>query len=199
MFKQRVEAKCCGFFRLVLFLCLLISGCQTPPQKPSVESSDSQNTRNNCYSLLAQLLNDEKDVSKLRFIKREDAELKLLIKKISDAARTGAAQIESFAKSDASLKLDETQLPPGEAKTRQDIAAAKQKILLGESGPNFELDLLLTQIEALNYAAHLAKVAGDNDFQPERKRYLMQLSRQMQSLHDETEAQLTLRRPPGTK
>jgi len=179
------------------FLC----GCQSPPPKPKAESVGSQITRNNCYALLYQLLNDEKDVSKLRFIKHEDADLKTLINRIAAAAREGARVLDEFSKLDRSLDLNYLHLPAGEMATRQDIGAEKQKLLLHGSGEDFEINLLLTQIEALNYGAHLAKVAGDNDFEPERKRYLAELSNALVLLHNETVGHLELRQmmPPAKR
>ena len=68
--------------------------------------------------------------------------------------------------------MEDTRLPPGEVATRNAIASAKKKELLTHSGDEFELALLLTQTEALNYAWHLALVAGENEPQPERTRRL---------------------------
>ena len=177
----------------------MLSGCQTAPPPPRAESNVSDFTRNNCYSLLYDLLGDEKDVSKLRFIKHEESDVKQLLNKISQAAREGHTQLEAFAKQDRALNLQVQALPAGESATRKDIAAAEQHQLLHESGAKLELDLLLTQTDALRYGAHLAKVAGQNDFNSTRAQYLANLSRQMESLHDETVALLALRNPPEVK
>jgi hypothetical protein len=56
---------------------------------------------------------------------------------------------------------------------------------LGRSGDEFELTLLLTQAEALCYAWHLAKVAGENEPQPDRVRALAGLSQDMENLYHE--------------
>ena len=170
----------------------LFSGCQSPPARLRAQTTDSQITRNNCYSLLHQLLDEEKDVSILRFIKRENSDLKNLIKSVSAAAKAGAEQLETFAKQDPTLLLDDYRLPPGEQKTRDAIGATKEKELLHQSGNQFEMTLLLTQIEALNYASHLAKVAGANDAQPDRARYLAGLSEQMRKLEEQVIARLAL-------
>jgi hypothetical protein len=135
--------------------------------------------------LLHQLLDDEKDVSLLRFIKPEHADVKNLVKRIAATSGTGAALLEEFAKDDPSLRLDDIRLPPGELATRDSIASTKQKELLGQTGDTFELTLLLTQTEALSYAWHLAKVAGENEPQPDRARALAGLSEDMQNLYHE--------------
>jgi len=163
----------------------VLSGCQSPKTVRPSEMSAVQSTRNNCYSLLYQLLNEEKNVHLLLIVKREKKDVNSLIKKISDASSTGAKLLEEFAKKEPSIKLDDIRLPPGETATREAIASTKKKELLGRKGNEFERTLLLTQIQALNYAWHLAKVAGENESQPERASALAGLSKQMENLHHE--------------
>src|SRR5882672_11388936 len=150
----------------------ILTGCQSPKAMLPRESSAARAIRNNCYSLLHQLLTDEKDVSLLRFIKPEHTDVKNLVKRIAKTSGTGAKLLEAFAKDDPSIRLDDLRLPPGEQAVRDAIASTKQKELLGRTGDIFELTLLLTQAEALNYAAHLAEVAGENEPQPDRARAL---------------------------
>jgi hypothetical protein len=68
----------------------VLTGCQSPPAEPPSGSSAPQSTRNNCYSLLHQLLDEQKDVSMLRFIKKEHSDVKDLIKRIATASGTGS-------------------------------------------------------------------------------------------------------------
>ena len=157
--------------------------------------SESEAVRNNCYSLLHQLLGDEKNVSKLRFVKREDAELKELMKKVSASAGAAQERIDGFAAADHALMLNDLRLPPGEMKTRDAISSTKEKTLLLESGGKFELELLLSQSEALGYASHLARVAGENDKAQERAQYLAGLSVEMKNLQDEVESRLAVKMP----
>ena len=93
--------------------------------------------------------------------------------------------LEEFAKHDPAIDLTDLQLPPGEAATRTAIAATRQKELLSQTGDKFELSLLLTQAEALSYAAHLAKVAAENESQPDRAHALAGLSKDMENLYHE--------------
>jgi hypothetical protein len=172
---------------------ILLTGCPPSKNESASASFAGPSTRNNCYSLLHQLLEEQKDVSMLRFIKREHADLKSLIKKIADDSGTGSKLLEQFAKEDPSIHLDEFGLPPGEMATRAAIASTKKKELLGQSGDKFELTLLLTQTEALSYAWHLATVAGKNEPQPERARALEVLSENMKNLYQEVFALLRLR------
>src|SRR5262249_10427995 len=156
-----------------------LCGCQS--SKPGRATSDTgiSDIRENSYALLHQLLSDEKDVSKLRFIKREPSDLKDLVNRIAKASGDGAKLLETFAKEDDPPNLDNVRLPPGEVATRDAIASTKKKQLLGNKGDEFELALLLTQLEALNYASHLAKVAAAHEPRPDRAKALTGLSDEM--------------------
>jgi hypothetical protein len=135
-------------------------------------------------------LDEQKDVSMLRFIKREHSDVKDLIKKIAANSAAGAKLLEEMARHDPSITLDDIRLPTGEASTRDAIASTKQKELLGQSGETFELTLLLTQTEALSYAWHLAKVAGENESEPDHARALAGISEDMENLYQEVFALL---------
>jgi hypothetical protein len=162
-----------------------VTACQSPKPRPSHEAGPPRAKRDNCYSLLHDLLNDEKRVGLLRFIKREEEDVKNLVKRIASVSGTGAKLLKEFAKRDPSIDLTYTRLPPGEAATREAIAATKQKELLSQNGAEFELSLLLSQAEALSYGCHLAKVAGESEAQPDRARALAGLSEDLRRLHQE--------------
>ncbi len=153
----------------------------------------SQITRNNCYSLLWQLLDENKDVTLLRFIKRENPDLKGLLKRVSMACKSGEKQLEAFAKADPSLALHEYNLPLGEVRTRDSISKMKEHQMLHSSGDRLEIWLLLSQAEALNYGSNLAKVAAANETQPDRARYLMGLSMDLGELDEEIVTRLAVR------
>jgi hypothetical protein len=168
-------------FAALLSVACILTGCQSPKARPASGSSAAQATRNNCYSLLHQLLDEQKDVSMLRFIKREHTDVKNLVKRIATTSGTGAKLLEEFAKDDPSISLDDIRLPPGELATRDAIASTKEKELLSQTGDKFEL----TQTEALSYAWHLAKVTGENEPQPDRARALAGVSKDMENLYHE--------------
>lgn len=168
-------------------------GCQSPP-KPAIAATHSLSIRVNCYSLLAELLDQEKDVDKLLLIKLESAELRTLIKAIATTAKEGSAQLRTFAAQDPALRLDGSALPPGEVATREAIAHAEARELLIPFNSNFELRLLLTQFQSLSYATHLAKIAAENEHNAERRRRLLDLSERLQELHGKTFALIRERR-----
>ncbi|MBC8001612.1 MAG: hypothetical protein H7X97_03395 [Opitutaceae bacterium] len=177
-------------FTVMVSVACVLSGCQSPPSRPPAGSGAGQSIRNNCYSLLHQLLNDEKNVNLLLLIKREEADVKVLVKKIATTAGAGAALLEEFARKDPSIRLDDFRLPRGEVATREAIASTKKKELLGQTGDKFELSLLLTQAQALSYGWHLAKVASENEPQADRARALAGVARDLEGLYHEVIALL---------
>jgi len=172
-------------FVVMLLAAGVMTGCQSPKASSPSGGGAALATRNNCYSLLHQLLDEQADVSMLRFIKREEGDVKKLVKRIAANSAAGAKLLEKFAADDPSISLTDLRLPPGEVATRDAIAATKQKELLGQTGDEFEMSLLLTQTEALSYASHLAKVAGENESQPDRAHALAGVSEDMKSLYHE--------------
>ncbi|HEV7926796.1 MAG TPA: hypothetical protein VGR14_15660 [Verrucomicrobiae bacterium] len=178
----------------MLSLACVPTGCKPDKAGPPAASSAALLTRNNCYSLLHQLLDEQKDVSILRFIKKEHSDVKNLVQKIAAASGAASALLEDFAKHDPGLTLDDIGLPLGETATRDAIAWTEKKELLGHTGHEFELDLLLTQIEALSYASHLAKIAGENDSQSDRAHALAAVSKDMENLHQEVFVMLLSKR-----
>jgi hypothetical protein len=161
----------------------LLTGCQSPKAMSLRDRSATQSVRNNGYSLLHQLLAEQKNVSLLRFIKNERPEVATLVKKIAVTSGTGATLLEKFAKEDPAIRLDDLRLPPGEVATRTAIAATKEKELLGQTGDTFELTLLLTQTEALSYGWHLAEVTSENEPQPDRARALAGIGEDLKNLY----------------
>ena len=168
-----------------VLLAFVTTGCQSPKVRSASGTSVARSTRNNCYSLLYQLLNDQKNVSMLRFIKRENSDVKKLVNNIAVNSAAGAKLLEEFAKEDPSIRLDDIRLPPGEQSTRDAIASSKEKELLRHTNGEFELALLLTQTEALSYGWHLAKVAGENEPQVDRARSLVKVSEDMENLYNQ--------------
>ncbi len=173
-----------------LLVCFLPIGCRRAKPELSSPGDGRQAKLNNCYSLLHELLNNEKDVSMLRFIKREHSDVKDLIKKVAATSGAESEALEEFAKKDPLIDLSVSQLPSGEIATRAAIASTEKSELLKQSGDEFELTLLLTQTEALTYAWHLALVASENDPQPDRARALGGVSDDMKNLYQEVFALL---------
>ena len=126
------------------------------------------------YALLADLLGDEKNVSKLRFIKHERPELKALLQEIAGTNRIAYKTIQEFAK--AGVNLNDLGLPTAEVAARKAISKFKEKAILSSKGKDLEVQLLLDQNEALTYGSHLAGVIALTESDPQRRQFLEQLA-----------------------
>ena len=183
---------------LLVVLCA-IGACQSPPRSAPTSQNTASVTphsnadlavRNNAFALLADLLNDEKNLSKILLIKFESPEVDRLITQISKTAGEGSTMLEAISKNDPGLARTTLDLPPGEKSTRDAIAKTKKHQLLHTKGKEFEFELLLTQVQALNYGAHLASVIAANEPHSERARQFSNLSAQLTRLYGEVIALL---------
>lgn len=185
-FKKRflVVCACAGLF----WLCADANTNAFPQPRPSDDNKIE--LRNNAASLLADLLGQEKDVSKILIVKHPSPGIEKLIKAISKTADEGSNRLETLAKNDKALNLHALQLPPGETATRAAVSKTEEHELILTFGTTFELNLLLTQTEALNYGSHLAKIAAENAQSPEQQRDFHALDVSLDNLYKEVVAQI---------
>jgi DNA-directed RNA polymerase subunit F len=162
------------------FLLVAGSGCETSDHVGKAETVAGKSvagpTDNHGYALLADLSGDEKDVSKLRFLKRERPELKALLQEIASTNRVAYEALQKFAKADPALNLKDKGLPAAEVATREAISKSKEKAILSSKGKDLEVQLLLDQSEALTYGSHLASVIALAEPNPQRREFLQRLS-----------------------
>jgi|ERR1041385_1976934 hypothetical protein len=186
---DRFDSKATAF--CILGICpLLLAGCalfrdsagRTDAPASARRSSDSKindhasPTNNHGFALLFDLVKDEKDISKLRFIKRERPELKTLLQDIARSNREAYAKLEKFGKADPQLNLKDQGLPSEEVETRAAIGKFKENTILHTTDKDLEVHLLLSENEALTYGLHLAKTLARTEDIPERQQFLRQLT-----------------------
>jgi hypothetical protein len=170
---------------------------QSEPQPPVVSATRKPDlmTLVNSVALLDELVNEEKNLSKILFIKSVSPELKQLVEDISQTTGDGATLLKSLKDADPGLQFPGDGLPPGEKAARAGMAKIKAHDLLHTKGAEFELQLLLTQADALDYGTQLALDAGLNDSDPARARQFATLSDQLNQLHERVIAMLRTRQP----
>ncbi len=160
------------------------------PPSPTPDDNNKTELRNNAASLLADLLGQEKDVSKILIIKHPSPATGNVIKAISKTAGDGSDKLEALAKNDKTLNLHALQLPPGEKAAREAVSKTKEHELLLTFGTTFELNLLLSQTEALSYGSHLAKIAAENSPSPGQQRDFHSLDVSLDNLYKQVVAQI---------
>jgi len=156
-----------------------------PAPAPAPESAAKLQLRNNAASLLRDLLDDEKNVSKV-FIIKNGEEVKELVKLIAATAEANEKELLQLTNADPELNLQALNLPPGEKAVRDAMAKSKEHELLFTSGAQFEFNLMLTQAEAQNYGWHLAVVAAENSSRPEEAAAFTRIGEGMKRLYEQT-------------
>ncbi len=184
---------------LGIFALLSLCACQSQTQQigvtPETSNPTAENkridpvTRDNALALLNDLLNDEKNLSKILLIKRHSDQLGKLVEDISRTSKRGAESLEAVAK-EQRTNLKQLALPPGEKATRQAISKSKESTLLRAKDAESEFQLLLTQVEALSYGVYLAEVVAENEPQREPASQFSELSAEMRELHERVLAML---------
>ncbi len=180
----------CGAAMVVVCGCANVQKPETaavPAAAPTMTASEAQKleTRNNAVSLLYDLTQEEKNVGKILIIKSGSKEFDGLIKAIAQTTGDSGVRLEQLAADDPQMKLHALELPAGEKATRAAIAKTKEHELLFSSGDNFQFNMLLTQVDALSYGWHLAKIAGDNSQRPEEVRAFVEISAALANLYQQ--------------
>lgn len=178
---------------VLLVPCLLaIAGCATAADPPSPDKAPLRQL-NQGYSLLYKLMSDESDVHKLLIFKHADEPLAGLIQQIATFSNDTKGQLEKFAKAAPPVELGVPDLPPVEQKSRDLESKEETSTLLGSSGKDFELRLIFTQAEAMNYGAQLAKALADQEVNPARKTFLGDVATRCAGFHDKVMGLLTVK------
>ena len=162
---------------------LTVASCSTVQTAAPAAAQEATRVCNEGYSILYQLLSQESGVATLLIIKHADTPIADIIKEIASTCSQAKTQLELFREKDPNLSLEMDNLPHIEQKTRAAIKSTDTKHLLFSSGKTFEVQLLFTQAEAMNYTAHLSSVLRDQEVNPWRKEYLIALSRRCTTLH----------------
>ena len=172
---------------LLLALCLAAAflGCSRQ-KSPYSNTGDGFFELNEGYSLLYQLVAKNQDIDTLLIVKEEEGDVYTHTEKIADASARAARQLETFARLDTRVKLDLETLPWIEQRTREGIEGTRTQNLLLSTGWRFELELLLSELDGLGYASHMAAVLAETEIHEARKAYLTLFSKEFGELHQGT-------------
>ena len=178
---------------LLILLCIvLLAGCAATV-KVSPQGGGAVRERNEGYSLLYKLMSDESDVSKIFFLKHADDPVASVVKEIAYFCQSSKSQMDEFAKRDASLEYDLTDLPRIEQRARDLEAKDETRSLLTSSGKEFELRLIFTQLEATNYALQLSRSLAEQEDDPSRKNFLTNMTQRSAAFHEKLMSLLTVK------
>ncbi len=151
------------------------------------EAEGRQEKLNGGYYLLYHLCGDEAQLPLLIDMKHTSAEIESFADRISKTAKESNAVLEQMQDGDPALKLNRNPLPPIERDVRASIEDEKQhQLLFGTSAAEFERALLVSQIEASNYASNIAKVLAEQETDSKRIKSLEKISSRWLAIHQES-------------
>ena len=179
--------------RRVLTLVLLAASIGCASSGVASRTQELHASSGHGYALLYEMLGQERRVSQLLLIKGERDVLETVIQAIAETSGKAYERLETLAKADPGLDLVDTGLPIEEVQTRQAIAATRRDQLLAASGRELELQLLLSQNEALTYMAHLADTLSRSEADPARLAFVRELWKDLTLLQEDVLA--LVRRP----
>ncbi len=166
---------------------VIIGGCASVhpvAAAPSTRPGDASRAINEGYSLLYDLMGNESNVSKIFIIKRVDDTVSNPVKEIANACVTAKKELDEYRKQDPALRYDVPSLPEIEGRSRDLEGKTERNRLLSSSGKEFELRLIFTQSEAMNYADHLCRALAEKEQEPARKAFLQHLATQCSGFHE---------------
>ena len=174
------------YFALIAFF---ITGCSCKPGPPDLGTLRQQDDG---YGILYGILKDESQVGQIFVIKHADDRVGDLVRQVGDTCKAATEKLDAFAKTDPTFALDLTNLPAIEVRSRDITASRTTKQLLLSDGKTFELRLIFTQAEAMNYIHTLCDALRDHEQDPRRREFLITLSQESADLHDRLMAMLTV-------
>jgi hypothetical protein len=174
-----------GFFVPNLTVCVLCASALLTVGRGA--EAEKQEYLNGGYFLLHQLCDNEAQLPLLLDLKHSSPEIKTFADRISRTAKESNTSLEQMQDTDPAIKFDRNPLPSIEQDVRESIQDEKQhQLLFGTSGAAFERALLVSQVEASNYARNIAKVLAENENDPKKRISLEKISSKWFLINKET-------------
>jgi hypothetical protein len=177
---------------LLLFVALAMTGCASTPKAPS-ENGGMFRRRNEGYSLLYKLMSDESQVSGIFILKHADDSVGNVVRDVAHFCQYAKTQMDGFPNTDNRIEYDVPDLPRMEQDSRDLTAKEVEHELLGSSGKEFELNLIFTQAQAMEYAVQLATALQPIEDDPVRHNFLVYVAQQCDELHSRLMALLEVK------
>ncbi len=175
----------------LLLLVVSVSACSKEDDKPDPEEQSRRDAivqLQEGYSLLYSSISGLKFVDKAFLIKFENDRTQKIVTEVSDFSGELAKELESWADTTKTVKIDLDPLP--EFEKRKLAAVSKDRLLsfapiVGRTGANFQRTLLLSQSGALNQMRHLATVIAEGEPNEARATRMHEVSDQFDDLYDQ--------------
>ena len=165
-------------------------GCSGPRAGSLPTSASDALERSAGLTLLRDVLARNARVDGILMFKTVDPPVKTLIGDIASSCSRLRDRLDDWARVEDAVDLEATGLPAVEARARALREEWMTRTLLGSSGMEFQLNLLVSQVQALGYASALAEAAAEREPKAARAEDLRHMARTLQDLASRVEASL---------
>jgi hypothetical protein len=149
-------------------------------------ANDSEKEMRDGFFLIHNVCHEESQVHFITMMKTTPSYLVDYVTRISKLADDTLDTLDDMGDHDHALKSDDSPLPAFERAVRASISDEKRHdLLFGTKGPAFSRALILTQLDASNYIANMAKVLAEEDQDDRRASKFDKISRQWMAIRSE--------------
>lgn len=144
------------------------------------------------YSALHAMADKNRQLDKLLWVKSVTSPTEALVKRVSKVSAEAAETISDIAKTSDTIELGEDGVPAIDATARDGIESATRKTLIMGNGESFEVQLILSQIRAMQWGAQMADALAEQDPDQAHQKRMRALGEQFAQLRDALTARLAL-------
>jgi hypothetical protein len=179
----------------IVSLCLV--SCQ-PPDSPAAAVPEQAQARDAGYSVLRKLLGDEQHLRVLRLAKMVvslraiSGPTRKLIDDITDAAAGDSDRLDRVAALEPRIRFDASCSTLLDRAMLDPMRLATAKELVMAPGDEFEIRLVVSQVQALRMISQLVGELGDLDPNAQRQAWLGELSARYEALYKRAVSRLSL-------
>ena len=149
-------------FAIVASLGFLVLPAQT-------DDGANKQQRAQGYYTLKKILDQESNLSKVLIIKDPKTGIENFMKRVSEVSGKYNNELDQWFKQDPSLVAKSDGFPPIERKARNGIESATTKSMLLTGDKNFEVRVLVSQIQATDYLRNTFEALEETETSEKRK------------------------------
>ncbi len=151
----------------------------------ATELTEDQKERNAGYALFHNLCEEESQVDMIMLVKDAPDVIGKYTKELSAQAKASLDTMDKLRSMDRTIRFEPDPLPLFERDVREEIKEDKRDQLVDKtSGPAFVRALIVTQVQACQYAKVIAQQLADRTKGPAQKKMLLELAAKWGALGD---------------
>lgn len=168
--------------KLVLVVCCAAISYVSINSLTYADEAPTAHHRAQGFFSLRKIVRQEKGLGKLLIIKHPRKSIEKLLKRVATVSKDFDQELEAWNEKEPTLIAEDEGFPPIEKKTRTGMESDVAKSMLLSGGHNFEIRILVAQVQALDYIAHSLEALEDSETGPSRKARLKAIQQTYEKL-----------------